>query len=211
MRTALRLTCLICLVPGAPLLAQTPAQTPAPSAPASLTLDVQLGSLYSSIRRSMLAAAEGMPAEHYAFRPVPEVRTFGEAIEHIARSNTGMCNNMLGRPRPADASGAAQPPASTPAKADLTKMLADSFALCDQYASTLKSNTLAETYEATRVGPDGTRSPVQLTRAGLFATLIAHNNEVYGYLAVYLRLKGIVPPTSATPARGRGRGGSGRE
>jgi hypothetical protein len=61
------------------------------------------------------------------------------------------------------------------------------------------------TYTANSRGPDGAPTQVQVGIGGLMANLVAHQNEVYGYTAVYLRLKGIVPPSSAGSA-GRGRG-----
>ena len=39
---------------------------------------------YSLIKPNLLRAAEIMPEEHYSFRTVPEVRTFGEMIAHVA-------------------------------------------------------------------------------------------------------------------------------
>lgn len=36
----------------------------------------------------------------------------------------------------------------------------------------------------------------QRSRLGLLAGMVSHSNEEYGYMAVYLRLKGVVPPSS---------------
>jgi hypothetical protein len=84
--------------------------------------------------------------------------------------------------------------------------LAESFTMCDEYAKGLTVEKLGETYESTATLPDGQRRPLQSSRAGLFAHYLGHANEMYGYLSVYLRLKGIVPPSSEPrPAR---RGGA---
>jgi len=184
--------------------AQAPAaQAPAP--PRTYSLDGQLVSQYRIVRRAIVTAADRMPADAYGFRPTAEMRTFGEAVEHSAATARGMCSVMLGR-RPVDGAGDSTAPRPALAKPEVIKLVNAAFAVCDEYAATLKPETLDETYEATATLPDGTRTPILSARAGLFANMTSHTNEMYGYLAVYLRLKGLVPPTSdARPGR---RGGS---
>jgi len=196
------------LTPAAPSPApqsptpQTPtAQTPA--APRTYPLDGQLVSQYRIVRRALGAIAERMPADAYSFRPTADMRTFGEAVEHAAVTARGMCSVILGR-KSAVADGDGRAPKPTLAKPDVIKLVNEAFAVCDEYAATLKADTLGETYEATAVAPDGTRTPIQSSRAGLFANMTSHTNEMYGYLAVYLRLKGLVPPTSDPRPGGRG-------
>lgn len=38
--------------------------------------------------------------------------------------------------------------------------------------------------------------PARVTRAAVLANNIAHNNEHYGNLVIYMRLKGVVPPST---------------
>lgn len=192
------------------LQAQSPPATQAPPAsqpPARITVASQLASQYSQAKRALTAAAAAMPEDSYAYRPVPEVRTFAAAVAHVAVSNYGYCANLTGTPAPVDVKGPEASKAFTDAivtKAQATKALADSFAYCDGFVSALKPENMTDTYTATSRGPDGTTRPIPVERAGLLAGLTAHNNEMYGYLAVYLRLKGIVPPTSQPAGRGRG-------
>lgn len=47
----------------------------------------------------------------------------------------------------------------------------------------------------------------QIARGAVLSNLIAHDNEEYGVITQYLRMKGIVPPSTANAAA-RGRGGN---
>ena len=83
-------------------------------------------SMHATIRRNLAEAAESMPAEDYAFKPTPEIRSFGELIGHLANGNFFFC---------AQAKGEA-PPSTTDfekvtGKPGLTKALLDSLAYCD--------------------------------------------------------------------------------
>jgi hypothetical protein len=51
----------------------------------------------------------------------------------------------------------------------------------------------------------------QTARAVLLTNLIAHDNEEYGIVTVYMRLKGLVPPSTEYAGRGRGGPGRGRQ
>jgi hypothetical protein len=82
-------------------------------------------------------------------------------------------------------------------KADVIKALADSFAYCDDAFSSLTDETAAQFVQ----GRGGEQA-----RAVPLINLIAHDNEEYGIITVYLRLKGIVPPSTENQGR---RGGSG--
>jgi hypothetical protein len=176
----------------------------APAAPATMLVDEQLKGQYQVIKRSLTRLADKMPADQFSFQPTADVRTFAASVAHTASTNFAMCQNLTGQPNPMKGVDLEK---TATTKADVTKALADSFTFCDRYVETLSPATVNDTYEATWVGRNGQRAPVAVSRAGLFATLIAHGNEMYGYMSVYLRLKGLVPPTSE-PA-GPGRGGAG--
>ena len=95
-------------------------------------------------------------------------------------------------------------------RAQILEALAASTSFCNGILDAMSAGGLTETYTARRQGPDGTTASIQVELGGLLSNFIAHQNEVYGYAAVYLRLKGIVPPSSARAAgrRGGGPGGS---
>ncbi len=144
---------------------------------------------YQRIKRFFIAAAEQMPAEHYAFKATDEVRSFGGHVAHIADSQMRSCSNYNGAAKQANAG-------SLTAKADLVAALKASFTECDKAYDSLTGAGGMEMIEGRR----GSRS-----RFGTLNGNVAHANEVYGSMAVYMRLKGLVPPSTA--ARGAGMGG----
>ena len=76
---------------------------------------------------------------------------------------------------------------SKTSKADLVAALKDSFAECDKAFDSLTDANAAEMIK----GPRGERS-----KLGMLNGIVVHDNEEYGYLAVYMRVKGVVPPSS---------------
>jgi hypothetical protein len=157
------------------------AQTPAP-------LSTEVKWTYSSIKNNLLKLAEKMPAEYYSFQPTAEVETFGRRVAHIADANMNVCRGLNGERKPLNA-------ATKTSKSDLVAALKESFAYCDGVFDSLTDITAMERVSSRLGGPfppDPTRS-----RLATLYNLVRHSNEMYGYMAVYLRLKGIVPPTSA--------------
>jgi uncharacterized damage-inducible protein DinB len=135
---------------------------------------------YTGIKTNLLKLAEKVPEDSYSFKATPDVRTIGQLLAHIADAQTRTCSAVLGDPKPATA-------ASKTSKADLVAALKDSTALCD---SAFDALTDANAAEMIKIGQR------QRTRYNTLIGVITHDNEEYGYLAVYLRLKGIVPPSS---------------
>jgi hypothetical protein len=158
-----------------------PAQTSNP-------LSAEVKWMYGTIKNNLLRLAEKMPAESYGFRPTPEVETFGRRIAHIADANMNICTGLSGQRKPLGA-------ASKTSKAELVAALKESFAYCDGVFDSLTDATAREMVSSRLGGP----FPPEPTRSRLATlyNLVRHSNEMYGYMAVYLRLKGIVPPTSA--------------
>ncbi|MBZ5632006.1 MAG: DinB family protein [Acidobacteriia bacterium] len=143
---------------------------------------------YGVIKNNLLKLAEKMPAENYTFRPTPDVETFGRRVAHIADANMSVCTGLNGERKSLDA-------ASKTSKAELVAALKESFAACDGVFDALTDVTAREMVSSRLGGPfppDPNRS-----RLATLYNLVRHSNEMYGYMAVYLRLKGIVPPTSA--------------
>jgi hypothetical protein len=145
---------------------------------------------YALVKNSLLKAAEKMPAEDYSFRTVPQVRTFGQMIAHVAGAQMLMCQVVQGEKTTANAKF---PPPQT-AKADLVAALKASFDYCDPvYASMTDRAGIA---------------PVKwfrwnMSRLGLLNWNIAHDNEMYGIIGAFLRIKGLVPPSSEGAPPGR--------
>lgn len=143
---------------------------------------------YTSIKNNLLKLADKMPAEHYSFRPTPDVETFARRIAHIADANMSVCTGLNGERKPLGA-------AAKTSKTELVAALKESFAYCDTVFDALTDKTALDMVSSRLGGPfppDPTRSKL----ATLY-NLIRHSNEMYGYMAVYLRLNGVTPPTSA--------------
>lgn len=145
-------------------------------------------SMHAIIRRNLVEAAAGMPAEDYAFKPAGDIRSFGQLIGHVANANYYFCSQAKSEKSPAT-----QNFESTTDKAALVKALGDSLAYCDEvYAATTDANFNQLVKVA---GPGGGGSEGGRGSVLLFNT--AHNNEHYGNIIIYMRLKGRVPPSTA--------------
>ena len=145
---------------------------------------------YDAVKRNLTAMAEKMPEEHFPFKPVPAVRTFGESVAHVADAQARNCSLASGAgSKTVDAD-------KKRTKAELLAALKESFAICDAAFAAL---TDARAGEMVTVGQSG----FQLSRLSLLVSMISHSNEQHGYMAVYLRLKGIEPPSTEAMNRGR--------
>ncbi|MGO9011000.1 MAG: DinB family protein [Bryobacteraceae bacterium] len=153
-----------------------------PAAPANpLTADAR--DAWGFVKTYVLRAAEKMPEADYAFKPVPEVRSFGQLIAHIVVTQNEVC---------AEEKGAAKPNAQLDkaTKAGLIAALKASDAYCDTAFAGLTDAQAAERlklYGESR------------TRLAAFYMLSFHGYEHYGNIVTYMRLKGLVPPTSEPP------------
>ena len=134
------------------------------------------------VKNNNLRQAERMPDEHYSFRPAAGIRSFAEAIAHLADLQALSCSMVNGESKVLDAK-------SKTTKADLVAALKASSAICDAAFDAL---TDVGASQMVRLG----QSTRERSKLGLLAGVISHSNEQYGYMAVYLRLKGIVPPSS---------------
>jgi uncharacterized damage-inducible protein DinB len=138
---------------------------------------------YEAVKRNLSAMAEKMPEEHFTFTPVPGMRSFGESVAHVADAQARNCNLASG------AGSNTLDADKKKTKAELLAALKESFALCDAAFAAL---TDARANEMVTMGQSG----FQLSTLSLLVSMIAHSNEQHGYMAVYLRLKGIVPPST---------------
>jgi uncharacterized damage-inducible protein DinB len=159
-----------------PLCAQS---APAPD-PTSLTGANY--TLYESIKRNLTRAAEQMPEEHYSFRPSADVRSFGQIIGHIANAQYNFCAAALGEARPTQENYEQRT-----TRAGLVEALTSSFTYCDRAQRFVTDANAGEIVKM--FGAD---------RPRMFALVynIAHDNEHYGNLVTYMRMKGLVPPSS---------------
>jgi len=169
---------------GASLSAQSapPAQPRPPQ-----TYPAFLQAQYASIKRYVIGSAEKMPAEHFAFKPAPEVMTYAGLLGHIIDVQYAYCNAVKGGSNPA--AGKALDKLTD--KAALVPAVKEAFAYCDDaFAALTNENAL----EMLTIGSAPNQR--QVARANQLTMVIAHGNEHYGNLVTYMRINGIVPPSS---------------
>jgi len=145
--------------------------------------------MHAMIRRDLAEAAENMPADEYSFRPTPQVRTFGQIVGHVVDANFFFCSQAAGEKSPATADYE-----QITDKPALVKALNDSLIYCDRvYAGTTDASFIQPVQIAYVVGTGSTNT----LRGAVLMYNIAHNNEHYGNLALYMRLKSHVPSSTA--------------
>lgn len=167
-------------------------------APTRVGLAAALEGSYAGLKGIVTAVAAKMPETDYGSKPsaMPEVRTFGQVIAHIAASQFDACARVKSVPNPMQGKRLEQ---DLKTKGDVAKALADSFAFCDEaFSATTDENSLQPV--RMQFGP----RVVELPRVSVLYGILAHTSEMYGIGTVYLRAKGLVPPGSEPQGRGRG-------
>jgi hypothetical protein len=169
-------------------------QPPATGQKIGLATSLQRG--YAGIKANFTAAADKMSDADYSYKvgSTPEARTYGQLIAHIAQSQFGQCSALNGVPNPMQGKQLEQ---ELKTKAEITKALADSYALCD---TAFAAVTDANATEMVKAGQN------EQTRAASLYGVIVHGNEIAGTAYAYLRSKNIVPPSTERAMAGRGRG-----
>lgn len=148
------------------------------------------------------SAGEAMPEDKWDFRPAPgmfknekpqfgpgEVRTFREQVKHVACSNFAFAAELDGTTPPSGCDKDGPSPAHT--RAELLTYLRDSFTALDKSINAITVKNMFDPMH----GPYATPN----TRLGLAEICVWHNADHYGQLAIYLRVNGIVPPSSRNP------------
>src|SRR5690349_21402796 len=156
----------------------------------SSSLAASAKAMHATIRRDLAEAAEAMPTEDFAFKPTPEVRSFAQLVGHVINANNFFCSQAAGAERPTTTNFEKETE-----KATLIKGLTDALAYCDKVYGSMTDATFAEA--ATLIGFPGMAPKTATTRGAVLIFNTTHNNEHYGNLVVYLRLKGKVPPSTA--------------
>lgn len=156
----------------------------------SPSLAASAKAMHATIRRDLAEAADAMPAEDFAFKPTPEVRSFAQLVGHVVSANFFFCSQ---------AKGAAMPVTTNfervTDKAALIKGLNDALAYCDEVYDSTTDASFSQA--VTMNGFPGMNPKTATTRGAVLMFNTTHNNEHYGNIVVYLRLKGKVPPSTA--------------
>jgi uncharacterized damage-inducible protein DinB len=145
-------------------------------------LSTGIKGVYNISKNNVVRAAAKMPEENYAFKPTPEVRSFGQVIGHVADAQYLFCSAAIGETNPSP--GIEK---SKTTKADLVQALNDAFAYCDK-----AYNGMTDAHAVEMAKFFGQEQP----RLVILAFNSAHNMEHYGNLVTYMRIKGLVPPSS---------------
>jgi uncharacterized damage-inducible protein DinB len=157
------------------------AQAPPTAAPADASV-AALRQFWQMMSGYIAQAAQDMPEEKYSYRPTPEVRSFGEIIGHVAGAQNLMCAAALGeQPRAED-----EIEKSVKDKAGLIRALQQSTEYCGR--------AFQQTDAATRAPAE--LFGMKVTRFHALALNTTHDGEHYGNLVTYLRMNGMVPPSS---------------
>jgi uncharacterized damage-inducible protein DinB len=156
--------------------------TPAAQAPASIQAEMLKD--WTDLKTTMGKIASEMPEDKFAFKATLAERSYGEQVVHAAQANVGILRTI---------DGSAPAPALDPkatGKAAAIKAIDASF---DYGIALLKEQT-----DQTLLQPIPTPPPFlgPSSRARVFTFLMGHTWDIYGQMAVYLRLSGLVPPAS---------------
>jgi len=149
----------------------------------------ELRQIYTIVRNNLIKMSERMPEVNYSFQPTPEIQTFIQRVANIADANMRTCSALRGEQKSVGAS-------SKKTKADVIAALKESFDTCDAVFNALTDATAVQMVRG-EIGSPPTPPGQTRTRLSQLWNVVRHSNELYGYMSVYLRLKGIVPPSTA--------------
>jgi uncharacterized damage-inducible protein DinB len=136
---------------------------------------------YEGTKRTVIAAAEEMPEADYSFKASPAERTYGAIVGHIADVQLALCATAKGERKMGDAEK------TKTSKADLVAALKASFDYCDGVYDAMTDADGAQMVKM--FGRDR-------AKLGVLNFNVVHDTEMYGQMVVYLRIKGLVPPSS---------------
>ena len=149
-----------------------------PKSPLIATSQALLGIAKTDIMRS----AEKIPENLWSFQPTPQVRTIGQLFAHVADGQYEFCGLASeGKPVQKDIEKTAK------TKAQIVAALNAAFAYCDGAYGKMTDASAVEMVDF---------FGHKLTRIGAMDFNVAHTMEHYGNLVTYMRIKGIVPPSS---------------
>jgi uncharacterized damage-inducible protein DinB len=138
---------------------------------------------WGHVSKQLLALAQATPAEKFAWRPAPGIRSVSEVYMHIAIANFYLLS-VTGPKMPANLTSDDQEKTIT-AKADVIDWLRRSLDAVKTAHAAVKPNDLLR-----KVKVNGRDATVD----GMYLRIIVHANEHMGQLIAYARMSGVVPP-----------------
>ena len=162
------------------LLGQDKSQ--APAAPPANPITASEKGLYSFVSNAVIGAAGKMPERNYSFKPTPDVRSFGQLVGHVADASYMFCSQASSEANPMK-----NIEKTKTSKADLVAAVKDAVAYCNKAFDSMtdaKGSQMVKLFD------------FQIAKLTVLSLNTVHTDEHYGNMVTYLRLKGIVPPTS---------------
>jgi uncharacterized damage-inducible protein DinB len=165
----------LCLTAPVAVLAQGSTANPVVSAAREI---------YDRQSKYIVAAAEQMPEDKFSFHPTPEQWTFGKIVAHVAQGDFAVCSMLSDTPAPPDVKSLMP----TDPKDKLVSAVQASFDFCGQALSNLQDSKLGDNIKFFGGRP--------ATRARALFELTNDLEDHYSQMASYLRLNGMLPPSS---------------
>jgi uncharacterized damage-inducible protein DinB len=141
-----------------------------------------LARMHAGVALNVVESAEKMPEAEFAFQPTKDVRTFGGFVGHVANAAYSYCSRAKGEANPNK-----QDFEKVTGKAALVAGIKAATAYCDGVYKAMSDAALTE-----MVAMGQSQQP----RGQILVQNISHTNEHYGNLVTYMRLKGLVPPST---------------
>jgi uncharacterized damage-inducible protein DinB len=156
----------------------------APQGPVVTTLAGDVQSDLDRTRELIINMIDAMPADKFGFKPTPEQQSFGERAMHIVQVDQFLFRALGGK------TPAPEINMKATSKADILAALKQSY---DWQMAVLKEFNDQQLVE--RVTPPAFLGTTA-SRLKVFYYDLAHTQDAYGQLVVYLRLNGVTPPAS---------------
>ncbi len=137
---------------------------------------------YMNAKQDILRSADKVPEEKFSFRPTDSVRTIGQLFAHVADGQYEFCGAADGK---RDMKNVEQ---TAKTKADIVAALKTAFSYCDTIYAGMTDTKAAEMIPAF--------GGIKISRLSMLDFNVAHTMEHYGNLVTYMRIQGIVPPSS---------------
>ena len=150
----------------------------------SPTLVKELVAGWQRATTDLIDVAQAMPEEKYAYKATPEISTFREQLVHVADATQRFIDTAKGTKSEAGHSHRAM------SKAEVIALLKQTFQTGQEMLGALTDAQLLEQVKF----PFGNR---MVTRFTFWQGPLYQVRNHHGQLVVYLRLNGIVPPTTA--------------
>jgi uncharacterized damage-inducible protein DinB len=171
------------------VLAAVPVALHTQEPPAALSNPISASEkgFYTVVSGEVIAAAEKMPEQNYSFKPTPEVRSFGQLVGHVADAQYFFCSTATGETNPMK-----DIEKTKTSKADLVAALKDAAAFCNKAYAGMTDAQGSQTVKFMNY---------DMAKLTLLSVNTAHTDEHYGNMVTYLRIKGIIPPSSEKRAK----------